>query len=121
MAGSLPVHPLHLAQPLLTLGTEGFAVGARSLATETKLGQGSLAEKVKGWLFVKQVFSLPPDAGVGVEGHRVSGLQLEFSTHCDEHSQTVPGEPVFRSLISVALGPRGKQMPGRFLSTAFCL
>lgn len=81
------------------------------MATETKLGQESLTGKVKGWPFVKQVFSLPPDAGVGVEGCPVSGLQLELRTHCDEHSQAVPGEPVFRSLISVALGPPGKQMP----------
>lgn len=66
---------------------------------------------------MKQVSSRPPDARERGAG----GLQLELRTHCDEHSQAVPGEPVFRSLISVALGPWGKQMPGSFLSTEFCL
>lgn len=87
------------------------------MATETQLGQGSLA-------FVKQVFSLPPvlagRAGWG-GGCPVSGLQLELRTHCDEHSHAVPGKLLFRSLISVALEPWGNQMPGSFLSTEFCL
>lgn len=32
------------------------------MATETEIGQGGLAAKVRGQLFLKQVFSLSPDA-----------------------------------------------------------
>lgn len=35
---------------------------AMSTATETEVGQGGLAAKVRGQLFLKQVFSLSPDA-----------------------------------------------------------
>lgn len=69
----------------------------------TELGQGGLTARARGQLLLKQVFfSVPPDAK---KRESVSGLQLELRAHCDQHSQAVLGEPVSRSLISVALGP----------------